>query len=136
MKAYLYIGLGTLLGGAARHLSHLIAESINPGGFPWDTVAVNLLGSFLIGLFAAWFFARRGLAGNTHWEHFLITGFCGGFTTFSILSWQAIDLWMNQAQLTAAGFAAGNVLGSLISVTLGFALAHSMLELRGDSQQN
>lgn len=121
MKTYLFIALGTLIGGGARYAAILIAKSANLDGFPWDTIAVNLLGSFLIGLLAAWFMRADRNQQTAHWEHFLMTGVCGGFTTFSFLSWQALQLWMDQAYTPAVFFALANVLGSLVAVTLGFA---------------
>ena len=79
---YIFIGGGT--GSALRYLIQLLMhERIVPYSFPWATFTVNILGSFLIGLFYAWS-ARFNLA--TEYRVLLTTGLCGGFTTFSTFS--------------------------------------------------
>ncbi|MCC5833670.1 MAG: CrcB family protein [Opitutales bacterium] len=130
MKVYLFIALGTGIGGSARYAAMLAGQSFNPGAFPWDTVFVNVCGSLLIGCLAALFLSDSGQRRlSIHWEHFLMTGVCGGFTTFSFLSWQSLNLWMQQQHLAAAAFALANVVGSLMTVALGFALAQSYIPL-------
>lgn len=83
-RTLLAAGAGSALGAVARYAtSHWMLAAFGPG-FPWGTLSVNVLGSFLIGLFAA---RLAGDAGrNQATRQFLLAGFCGGFTTFSIFS--------------------------------------------------
>ena len=74
-------GFGGFIGTCLRFLTGKLAHVITVSAFPWGTFAVNIIGSFVIGIFF-------GLAEKTHvispsMNVFLITGFCGGFTTFS-----------------------------------------------------
>lgn len=80
-KAMIIAGLGGFIGTCLRFLTGKLAHVITVSAFPWGTFAVNIIGSFVIGIFF-------GLAEKTHvispsMNVFLITGFCGGFTTFS-----------------------------------------------------
>lgn len=84
IKAMLIAGLGGFIGTCGRFLVGKLAHLIFSSAFPWGTFAVNVIGCFLIGIFF-------GLAEKTHlissnMNVFLITGFCGGFTTFSSFS--------------------------------------------------
>ena len=86
MKELLLVCIGSFFGGGMRYLVALLHERlIGPsavacGLFPWATFAVNVIGCLLIGLFT-------GIAASGHlpaqWKLVLVTGFCGGFTTFS-----------------------------------------------------
>lgn len=81
IKAMLIAGCGGFIGTCLRFLAGKFFHFVSHSGFPWGTFAVNIVGSFLIGIFF-------GLAEKTHlispqMNVFLITGFCGGFTTFS-----------------------------------------------------
>lgn len=83
-KAMLIAGAGGFLGTCGRYLVGKLAHYIFSSPFPYGTFAVNIIGCFVIGLFF-------GLAEKTHlissnMNIFLITGFCGGFTTFSSFS--------------------------------------------------
>ena len=81
LKSLLIVGMGSFVGGAARYyLSALIKGCCNQG-FPWGTLAVNLVGCFLFGMLFA-LLHRMGLH-NSSWALLLTTGLCGGFTTFS-----------------------------------------------------
>ena len=108
----LFIGCGSFIGGAARYLVSVAMKAMSKG-FPWGTLIVNLVGCLVIGLLWG-FFSRTSSEGNT-WALFLMVGICGGFTTFSTFSKEA--LMMLQA---------GNYVGLLayvgISVLVGIAL--------------
>ncbi len=81
---YLWIALGSALGGCARYaMGTAVSQWLGPG-FPYGTLGVNVLGCFLIGVFAATLEALP-------WRQFLIIGFCGGFTTFSSFSLETLD---------------------------------------------
>lgn len=81
LKTMLIAGLGGFVGTCLRYLTGKLCHTIAVGGFPLGTFAVNIIGSFIIGLlFGA---AERTHAISPTMSALLITGFCGGFTTFS-----------------------------------------------------
>lgn len=83
------VALGGAIGSVCRYLTGLLALRLIGAGFPWGTLAVNVLGSFAIGAVAEAII--RGFAAPIDLRLLLITGFLGGFTTFSAFS---LDAWM------------------------------------------
>ena len=109
--SYLWIGIGGALGSVARFwLSNLIGQQLGER-LPWGTILVNITGSFLIGLLAAWSEAGGRLAGAVTLQRFLVAGFCGGYTTFSAFSLHTFDL-------ARSGHAMAAGLNVLLSVAL------------------
>ncbi len=80
-KAMLLAGFGGFIGTCLRFLTGRIAHLLTASAFPWGTFAVNIVGSFLIGIFFG--LAEKNNVISPSMNVFLITGFCGGFTTFS-----------------------------------------------------
>ena len=121
-----YLALtGVALGGAAGSvLRFLVQTTLRPaaGGFPWGTLAVNLAGSFLIGLCAA--FAERQGAGS--WiRPWLMVGLLGGFTTFSAFSLENLHLLRGGQLATVFAYVLASVAGGLALAFAGYALARS-----------
>lgn len=85
---YLVVGLGSALGSALRYLVSLASLAMFGPLFPWGTLLVNVIGSWLIGWLATVISSGR----LARWQPFLITGFCGGFTTFSLFSLETLHL--------------------------------------------
>ena len=112
IKNTIFIGCGSFLGGAARYLISVVMKTMSKG-FPWRTLAVNLVGCMAIGLLWG-FFSKSASEGNT-WALFLMVGVCGGFTTFSTFSREALVILQS-----------GNIMGLLayvsVSVIAGVAL--------------
>jgi CrcB protein len=88
---------------------------------PFGTLAVNVLGSFLMGLLVATL--AEGSAATQPWRLFLATGVLGGFTTFSAFSLDALTLWQRGQVGAALLYVAASVLLSLAAIAAGFAIA-------------
>ncbi len=120
MGSYLWIGLGGALGSIGRYwMAGMVDGRINAafaGQFPYGTLTVNILGSFVIGLLAG----MEGLSGQA--RLFLMVGFCGGFTTFSAFSLQTLDLLRDGLLLRAGGNILLSVLLCLLATWAGLAL--------------
>ena len=121
--------LATLGGGAgtlARYIVISAAARLLGSEFPWGTFAVNVAGSFAIGVLMAaidiWF------NGWIELRVFLVTGFLGGFTTFSAYSFDILLLIERKAYGPAMFYAAGSVLISLIAVALGLSAVRALVQ--------
>lgn len=107
------------LGGAAGSvLRYLMVSAI---GAPLGTAAVNVLGSFTIGVLFVLLGSRES------WQFLLMTGLLGGFTTFSAFSLDTLKLVEAGQPLQAAAYVLGSVALSLIAVALGVAIARSFV---------
>jgi CrcB protein len=120
---YLIVFAGAGIGGALRHGVNVGAAKLFGYGFPFGTLIVNVLGSFLIGILAGYFSFRLGI--SQHMRLFLITGILGGFTTFSAFSLDSALLIERHAYALAAVYVAGSVAASLVALFLGLALYRS-----------
>jgi CrcB protein len=120
---YLIVFLGAGIGGALRHGVNVGAARLFGFGFPYGTLIVNVVGSFLIGALAGYFAFRPGI--GQHVRLFLTTGILGGFTTFSAFSLDAALLVERHAYALAAGYVAGSVAVSLVALFFGLALFRS-----------
>jgi len=120
---YLIVFAGAGIGGALRHGVNVGAARLFGYGFPFGTLIVNVLGSFLIGLLAGWFAFRPGVPQDM--RLFLTTGILGGFTTFSAFSLDAALLIERNAYALAAAYLLGSVTASLVALFLGLALFRS-----------
>ena len=125
MRFLLLVGLGGAAGSMARYLTVEAAARLIGTAFPWGTFAVNIFGSFAIGVaiaaIAGWF------GGSPELRLLLVTGFLGGFTTFSAFSFDMLGLIERQAFLSLATYAVGTVLLSLAATAIGFAGTKALL---------
>ncbi len=122
MIQVLAVGLGGALGAMARYGVSLAAFRVFGGaGFPLPILAVNVVGSFLMGLFVV-LAAERGL---THWQPFVMAGVLGGFTTFSAFSLETVTLWERGDTGQAVLYIALSVVLSIAGLVAGLALARS-----------
>ncbi len=123
MMTYLWIAIGSALGGMARHWCTMVATALFGAAFPWGTLFINILGSFVIGFF----FALTGPGGRLDVpldaRLFVMTGICGGYTTFSAFSLQTLSLFQDGAWLRGGTYVAASVVLCLIAVWAGYALA-------------
>jgi len=120
---YLLVGLGGALGSMARFgLSGLVASQIGET-FPWGTLVINTTGSFVIGFFATLTGPDGRVFASTESRQFVMTGLCGGYTTFSSFSLQTLNLTREGEWLRAGGNIAGSIVTCLVAVWLGHLLA-------------
>jgi len=116
--------LGSALGGTARYfLSGLVATRVGET-FPWGTLAVNVSGAFLIGIFAAMARDNASLFSSSNPWLFAVTGFLGCYTTVSSFSLQTLALARDGESGRAAGYVAMSVALSIGAVAVGFALVN------------
>ena len=117
---YLIVFLGAGIGGALRHGVNVGAARMWGFGFPYGTLIVNIVGSFLMGLLAGYLAFRPGI--GQHWRLFLTTGILGGFTTFSAFSLDSALLIERHAYGLAAGYMVGSVAASISALFFGLAV--------------
>jgi CrcB protein len=121
MRHTVLVGLGGLVGSIARFWLSTLAQRASGTAFPVGTLAVNALGSFVLGLVLAFTFGR-GEAGMSL-RALLAVGFCGGFTTMSTFSYETVALW-SDGHATFALVNVGLTLAACIAaVWLGLAAA-------------
>ncbi len=123
MATYLWIALGSALGGMARYWMTVTMAAVTGLQFPWGTIAINIIGSFVIGFVAALTGAQGRFDVPTDARLFVMTGLCGGFTTFSAFSLQTLDLARDGRWLQAGGNVGLSVILCLAAVALGYAAA-------------
>jgi CrcB protein len=119
----LLVVVGGGIGAGIRHLTNIGALRLVGPNYPWGTIAINIVGSFAMGLFVATLM-RRG--GSNEVRLFVATGILGGFTTFSAFSLDFATLWERGATLPALGYALASVIGAIIALFLGLWLARSL----------
>jgi len=117
-KAILAISLGSALGALLRWVLGTRLNATFPA-IPPGTLAANLIGGYIIGLAVAYFAQAPQIA--PEWRLFIITGFCGGLTTFSTFSAEVVTLLQDGRLATAAGAIAIHVSGSLLMTLAGLA---------------
>lgn len=126
MGTYVSIAIGSALGGMARHWVTIAGTTWFGSRFPWATLLINVLGSFLIGFF----FAISGPDGRFQTTNnarlFVMTGICGGFTTFSAFSLQSLLHLQGGEWHKAGAYIAGSVLLCLFAVWAGYACASAI----------
>lgn len=113
----LLIAIGAALGAPARYLTDSAVQLRHETAFPWGTLTVNIIGSFILGLLTA---ASRWL--DPAVAAGLAIGFCGGFTTYSTFGYETLRLAEDGARFLAAANAIASVVGGLGAVSLGLAV--------------
>ena len=111
------VAVGGAIGSSLRHFVNIASLRFFGPNFPWGTFAVNVVGSFVMGVFVE-MLARR-FNGSEELRLFVATGILGGFTTFSAFSLDFAVLWERGAAGQAAAYAAGSVLVSLLALFAG-----------------
>ncbi len=120
MLTYLYIALGGAIGSVSRAwLANAAVRALGPN-FPWGTILINILGSFIIGFFGALTTSDGRFTAHPDARAFVMIGICGGFTTFSSFSLQTLDLARDGKLGAAFANIALSVVLCLFAVTAGY----------------
>jgi CrcB protein len=123
VATYGWVAIGGAIGSMARFWMGVAVAEMVGARFPWGTLLINVIGSFVIG----WFDVLTGEFGS--WSvppdarAFVLVGLCGGFTTFSSFSLQTMQLMQGGEALRAGAYVVGSVALCLISVWAGMTLA-------------
>jgi CrcB protein len=122
MGAYVAVAVGGAMGSVARFWLAGVMTTLTGPRFPWGTLLINVVGSFVIGLVAAATLTPERIAMHPTMRVFLMTGVCGGFTTFSAFSLQTLELMQAGELVPAFGYAAGSVVLCVIATYCGWLL--------------
>lgn len=119
-KNILLVGAGGAVGSIARYLCQKYISEGHPHAFPFGTFVVNITGCFIIGLLFG--LVEKGQLLNPEWRLLLITGFCGGYTTFSSFAAENIQLLKDGHLAYFSLYTAGSVVLGIIATWAGIAL--------------
>jgi CrcB protein len=117
MKQIILVGLGGGLGSIFRYLTSVFTAKYYSSVFPLATFITNILGCLIIGLLIGYFGQTQGE--NQNLKLLFITGFCGGYTTFSTFAAENISLFQNHQYFTLIGYTLASVLVGLLAVGFG-----------------
>jgi CrcB protein len=120
MRALLFVAIGGAAGSVLRYLTSVFTSRYFYGHFPLATFITNAIGCLLIGLLMGFFVKNNLLNSNLKW--LLVTGFCGGYTTFSAFAFENLSLFQSQQYTTAFLYIAASIIIGLAAVWLGLTL--------------
>jgi CrcB protein len=123
------VAAGSVLGGVARYAISLLLQMMP--AFPWATLFVNVTGSFIIGFYSTLSGPDGRLFASVRQRQFVMTGFCGGYTTFSTFSLETFKLLEAGMTRTALLNVAVSVVTWLVAVWVGDRLATRLTRLKG-----
>ena len=119
IKNAILIGCGSFIGGAARYLISVTMKTMSKG-FPWGTLAVNLVGCLVIGLL--WGFFSKNSSESSSWALFMTVGICGGFTTFSTFSKETLMMLQAGNFISLLAYVTISVIAGIALVAAGYYL--------------
>ena len=121
IKNLLIVGLGGAVGSMLRYTVQKIFQVQTAAAFPTGTLLVNIAGCFLIGIL--WSLVSRSLTWNDEMKLLLMTGFCGGFTTFSAFTLEGIGLLKENKTALFVIYLTASVVGGLLATFIGIRIA-------------
>ncbi|MGR3342571.1 MAG: fluoride efflux transporter CrcB [Paracoccaceae bacterium] len=117
------VAIGGAIGATARYLTGVVAVRVMGHGFPWGTMTVNIVGSFLLGVIIVYMAERSG----HRLAPFLVTGILGSYTTFSSFSLDALVIYERGQIGIAAAYVTASVMLSLGAIFAGLVVARNLL---------
>ena len=117
IKNFLIVGLGGAVGSMLRYAVQKFFQVQSASAFPTGTLLVNIAGCFLIGIL--WSMISRSLTWNEEMKLLLMTGFCGGFTTFSAFTLEGIGLLKENKMALFLIYLTASVVGGLLATFIG-----------------
>lgn len=125
MKLYLIVAVGSGFGGMLRYFISDFVQRSSPSLFPYGTLVVNIIGSFIIGLVLFYFDSLELISSET--RLFLTVGLCGGLTTFSTFSYETVKLFQDSEFLLAGANILLNVILTILAVYLAYVLSKILI---------
>jgi CrcB protein len=122
VSTWLAVAVGGALGSVARFWLAAAMTAMTGPRFPWGTLMINVLGSFVIGLVAGYTLTPARVAMHPDVRVFLMVGVCGGFTTFSAFSLQTLELMQGGDILPAGSYVLGSVVLCVFATWCGVAM--------------
>lgn len=117
LRSIMLVAVGGATGSVLRFLASIIVDRYFQKTFPLATFSINMVGCFLMGLLLSWL--DRHHATSPDLKYLLITGFCGGFTTFSAFGAEGLNLFQSQHILMALLYIAASSILGMFAVWLG-----------------
>lgn len=117
IRNFLIVGLGGAVGSMLRYAVQKFFQSQSAPVFPTGTLLVNIAGCFLIGIL--WSLVSRSLTWDNEMKLLLMTGFCGGFTTFSAFTLEGIGLLKENRTVLFVIYVTASVVGGLLATIIG-----------------
>jgi CrcB protein len=130
IRIYAAVATGSAIGSAARYGTSLASLQLLGSSFPWGTLIVNAVGSFLIGFYFTLTEPDGRLLAGPATRQFVLAGFCGGFTTFSVFSLETVLLARNGSWFDSGAYVLASVLVWLTAVWLGHGFGLRINRLR------
>ena len=120
IRTLLLIAFGGGIGSVLRYLTSVVVQKYYANIFPLATLITNVLGCFIIGLLMGVFEKNQVVTSDLKW--LFVTGFCGGYTTFSTFGYENISLFQNNNSVLAFLYIGGSVFMGLFAVWMGLIL--------------